>query len=260
MISHQSRFLTLVLFILVACESNRVSEDLGPQVTSEEIIRAQRKSLSGLDPYDIRQNQRVHRIETQEVISTQGSMKNLSREWVTTVVELNNTDDYRELVIIEEVFDREWDKDFIYKFKDVFYLPQLSSQQLLSQQKQSDFTLNQLVERLKTLSDSEGLEVTGMAFHNLQVREVSLSPPQLVKSSPNCKGLTECQLRADMITYDIVFQLSDESIQKHTVEWYISAQVPFFAGIMKQCATSLVPIDNARVLVKQCDEVVDFDF
>jgi len=82
----------------------------------------------------------------------------------------------------------------------------------------------------------------------------------LVKSEPDCKGIEGCRMTADMITYDVVFQMSDSSIQKHTVEWYVSPDAPYFAGIMKQCATTLLSVESARVLLKQCEEVVDFDF
>ena len=96
-------------------------------------------------------------------------------------------------------------------------------------------------------------------FRNLKKSEVVLVPPQKVKEAKNCKNIKGCRLIADRITYDIVFLMENDQTQTHNIEWLISSEVPFFAAILKQCASTLVPVDNLRVLVKQCNEVVDFN-
>lgn len=251
----------LLALFLLGCEDSPQQDELGPAVEMGDILDAQQKSLSKLDPYSVKEGERTHKIETQEVFSTQGSMKHLSKEWVTQVTEINHFDTYRELVILEKVSDREWDDDFIYEFKDVYFLPENLDVRQLSAKQHNLYQLNKTIERLRAQeSESHPVEITEMTFHNLNTNQVVLSPPELVKNHEQCKGLKPCQLTADMITYDVVFKMSDDSQQKHTVEMYVSDQAPFFSGIMKQCATTLVPIDQARVLVKQCDEVVDFDF
>ncbi len=248
-----------VLF-LFACEREVPQTNLGPQVSAQDIFNAQNKSLSRLDPYTIKKGQRVHKTETQEILSGQGPLKQMTKEWVTTVVEMNNEETFREIVTLQEVSDIEWEADFIYEFKNVYYLQQIDALRALDTLNQNSYQLNKMIEKLRPKELTNNVEVTGVAFHNLQTRKVPLSPPQLVKNGPDCKGIKGCRMDADLITYDVVFQMSDSSIQKHTVEWYVSPDAPYFAGIMKQCATTLLSVESARVLLKQCEEVVDFDF
>jgi len=248
------------IFLFMACEREVADAPLGPQVTPDDIWRFQNDSLRNLDPYKIQKGQRVHKIETQEILSGQSPIKQMSKEWVTKVIEINNEEAYREIVTLQEVSDSQWDEDFIYEFKNIYYLQQMDPLQALDTLHQNSYQLNKMIEKLKPKELQENVEVTGVAYHNLEKRKVTLSPPQLVKSEPDCKGIEGCRMTADMITYDVVFQMSDSSIQKHTVEWYVSPDAPYFAGIMKQCATTLLSVESARVLLKQCEEVVDFDF
>ena len=207
--------LSFLSVFLLSCEKEKKGNELGPQVEAVEIETAQNISLSKLDPYKIKQGQRVHKIETQE--------------------------------------------SFTYAFKNVLALPQKNQEAIKSYRFKKKLAKTLGLSPLANNRKVTEAEIEGVSFHNLAKREVILVPPELVLESEDCRGLSPCEIKADLITYDIVFHLSDGSRQKHQLEWYISPTVPFFAGILKQCATTLVPIEDLRVLVKQCLEVVDFN-
>ncbi len=252
-------FLIAICLLSLSCERDPVGNNRGPQTTPNDIIEAQNRSLAKLDPYQISMGQRVHFIESQEIISSQGPLKALSKEWVTEVTDVANEPSERVLTTYKTVTDKLWDENFVYVFKGIYSLPQVEALELLDQLDQSRYQLPKMVQQLKERSGAEESEITGVAFHNLIEQEVTIVPPDKVKNSTNCKNLTSCQIKGDRISYDIVFLMANGNTQTHNVEWLISSEVPYFAGILKQCSTSLVPVDTLRVLVKLCNEVVDFD-
>jgi hypothetical protein len=244
---------------VAACERNRTPPGLGPQTSAEAIERAQAKRLNSLDPYSIQQGQRVHFVESQEVISSQGPIKAYTKEWITEVTNVENNPETRILTTYKSVTDKTWDEDFVYIFKGTYFLQQLDALTLLDQLEDRRFYPSSVLQQLEKRSEQGTIEVEGIALHNLQEQSVSIVPPELVKNAKNCKNIVGCRIQGEQISYDVVFLMSDGSTQTHRVEWLFSAEVPYFAAILKQCSTSVFPIDNLRVLVKQCSEVVNFD-
>ncbi len=254
----------LFLLVLGCIKEPRPSSPLGPPTTVEEIEFVQSKSISKLDPYSVEPQQRVHGIETIEVISSQNPIKNLSQEWVVEVTEVENFENRRLLTTLKSVSDKTLTDQFVYEVKNVYAIPQLQGFQILQPLKINSEELlsflkeqNQKNSELNSFNQAED-SIEGIAFHNLKSQEVTLKAPPRVQKSKDCQGLSQCQMSADKITYDVVFLFNSGKTQTHNVEWFISHQVPFFAGILKQCATTIIPVDSARVLVKQCSEVVDF--
>lgn len=250
--------LIIVPLLFLGCQ--REPTKTAANYTSVSAIeRAQNKSLSKLNPYSIEKGQWIHFIETQEVISSQGSNSFLSKEWTTEVGQAEDLPEGPMITLFRKVTDYLLDEDFVYEFKEVlqFLPPEPVNQQSLNPLKDGYHTLSQTVGRLKEQNERQN-EITGISYQNLQVKRVVISPPEKVKNLPDCASISDCKLEGEQITYDVVFLFEDESTQRHTVEWLISAEVPFFAGLLKQCTTSFVPVDNLRVLVKQCRDVVDF--
>lgn len=249
----------LIGFTMLSCEREPLGNDSGSSVSATEIQLAQNRSLSKLNPYTVKAGQRIHHIETQEVISSQAPVKQLSKEWVTEVLEVENSESARYLTTSKQVTDKLYDKDFIYEFKNVYSLPQIETLSLLDQFNNNRYSMKSMLQNLSEQDQVEATEIQGVAYQNLSESRVSLVPPELVKDAKGCKSLQNCRIEADQIKYDIVFLLSDGTRRTHNIEWLISDQVPFFAAILKQCASTIVPLENLRVLVKQCNEVVDFD-
>lgn len=258
------RWILLILIAagLLSCDRKSPDNSRGPQTSLDAISSLQKSFINRLDPYSIEEGQRVHFIESQEIISSQGPIKALSKEWVTEVTEVENTPEERTITTYKTVIDKLWDKDFTYIFKGVYFLEQVETLRLLNQlddEKPNRYSMESHLQSLMENGRVEEKEITGIAFHNLVHQQVVLVPPEKVKNAANCKGFEGCRINADQITYDVVFLLSNDDTQTHRVEWIISQDVPFFAAILKQCSTTVIPVDNLRVLVKQCNEVVDFD-
>ncbi len=252
-------FLAALCLSLLSCEREPAKSNFGPPTSLQAIADAQQASILKLDPYSIQQGQRVHSIESQEVISSQGPAKLLSKEWVISVTHVEDFQEEHRITTHKEMTDKLWDKEFVYEFKDVISLPQLDSFSAFDPSGLDRYSLSNTLLRLREAGEVQEKDIDGVAFHNLQKQEVVLVPPELVKSASKCKGLPDCRIRADKISYDIIFRLTDGSTQRHTVEWFISAEVPFFAALLKHCATTVLPVESLRVLVKQCNEIVDFD-
>lgn len=258
------------LFIFSACiKEPPPSSPLGPLTSPTEIQNEQSKSLSQLDPYQIIAGEAVHGIDTIEIISSQRPVKSIAKEWIYEVTEIAHHPNRRVISTLKTVNDRIWDSSFDYEIKDVFKIPEHTADPLglshwiaetnLPQIESPLFTESELQTLAQKKAESNEDNVTGIQFYNLRNQQVSATPPEKVQARPNCAGLKECKIQADQITYDVVFQYESGKTQTHNVEWLISREVPFFAGILKQCATTLVPIEGARVLVKQCSEVIDFN-
>ncbi len=260
--------LTLLVWPILSCiKEPRASTPLGPQTTADEIEYEQYKSIAKLDPYSVQKNQRIHGIETIELISSQNPMKSISKEWTMEVTDVENYVDRRLLTTLKAVSDKADTDQFVYEIKNVYQIPQLNPLQVLNPLRLNLSEIKSYIDEQQNSPDitkqsttTEPDPITGIAFHNLKSQVIELNPPPKVQESENCQGLTNCKISADKITYDVVFLFKSGKTQTHNVEWFISQDVPFFAGILKQCATTIISIESARVLVKQCSEVIDFKF
>jgi hypothetical protein len=253
----RSLLVGLLSFGLLSCERDREAPiNLG--VSEKTIIAAQEKYLNELNPYTIEQGQRVHSIETQELITAQGPQKIVTKEWTTEVIEVDNDPETRFIKTHKQVIDRTWDEDFIYEFKSLYFLRQIDSLQLLDQLDLNRLSMSSLISRSLKANQVASEEVDGISFQNLNEQEVMLVPPELVKNSENCKGIPDCRIPANVMTYDIVLRMKDGTRRTQKIEWIISGEVPYFASLLKDCASTVLTIEGIRVLIKQCSEVVDF--
>lgn len=244
--------LALLVVAICSCQKKRTLP-ADNATTPEKILAAQDEALAKLDPYKIQSGQKVYKIESQEIFSSQEPIKALSKEWITEVTEIENSQFLRLITTNQQVVDHLKDKDFVYEFKNVLTLDQpeiISSQQEMGLYELFPNSLRQ---------SSESSEINSVSFQNLQVSEVTLVPPEAVAKASNCKNIQNCRIRADRISYDVLYRADDGNIVRFKNEWLISNQVPFFASILRQCVTNLVPYESQRLLVKQCREVVDFD-
>lgn len=251
-------FLILIISLL-SCDKKPINNNSGTPTSKSEIAAAQQQSLDKLDPYQIKQGQKVHFVDSQEIINGSNPIRTYNKEWVTEVTQLENSTAERVITTYKTVVDKHWDKDFSYTFKSVYHFPQMTNFELLDQLEDNRYQLNTLVQKLIEQKEVTEKSIQGIAYLNLKQKKVTVVPPQLVKNTKNCKGIKDCRLEADSITFDIVFLLNTGETQTHNIEWLISSDVPYFASILKQCAATVVAVDNLRVLVKQCTEVVDFD-
>lgn len=249
--------LILCFAMTVGCDKKLPNRDIGPQVSADEINIMVEKRLNQMNPYTIQLNQSTHKLESQEVITSGGVIRSYTKEWTTDVTELEEKKGDVLVTTLKMVHEKE-NGEFIYEVKNVYAFPQLQTRSLLEQLEKNDEGMENLVSELQQKAAEKEVTIVGVAYHNLKEKNVSVIPPPLVKNTKDCKGIPNCRINAYHITHDIVFLLSNGKTQTHNVEWVISAEVPFFAGVLKQCTSSLVPVNQVRVLVKQCREVVNF--
>ena len=253
--------LSLCLALLLgSCEQKAPQNELGPATTADAIGAAQRQSLLKLNPDQVKEGQSTHIAETQEVITSDGPIHGLLKEWTLEVAQREDFKSFFEITTLKKEIDYSTEDKPVFEFKNVFII---EKDNLKNHQAHKVRTL---AEKLSQAQYSElttkksAPEITEVSFHNLATQRVVMNPPENVSNSPDCRGLNPCKINADRIAYDIVFHFSDGSTRKHQIEWFISSEVPFFSAVLKQCATTLVPVEDVRVLVKQCQEVVDFSF
>jgi len=255
----------LVALTLLACDKPVSNEDdLGPQSSPSEIQRAQAEAVNGVRPEKILVGETAHFAETQELITSEGPVTRLLREWTVEVIEKEVLEqslvdqELLEFTTIRSLIDHNQVGKPVSKFKDLFVFLGLPNEA------KEDVESARLSLKLMGADSPAKVEkqivITDVSFHNLSSETVKIKPPELVEQRPGCGGIANCELEGRKITYDVVFRFSDGEIQKHQIEWLISHQVPFFSSILKQCATTLVKVDTLRVLVKQCQDAVDFSF
>ena len=251
--------LAIAAVILLGCDKPKDNRsELGEPTTVEAIQRAQNAAVSSLNPNSVKLGETSHMVETQEIVTTQGPLNSLVSEWVTRVQLIEELPEAVLLTITRDFIDHTDPDKPKYEFQDVLGFEKTKD---VSQTKAEDLSLSMRLFSSDTPAQkSESIQITNVTFHNLINQKVTVTPPPLVRDSTDCRGLSPCSITADQINYDIVFYMSDGTTAKHQVEWLISPQVPFFSAVLKQCASTIIPVDNVRVLVKQCQQVVDFTF
>ncbi|MCB0379261.1 MAG: hypothetical protein KDD33_12280 [Bdellovibrionales bacterium] len=252
--------LGLLLTLVNSCDEGAPEENFGPETTAEAIYKSQVESLLKLDPFAVKKGQSVHHLETQEIVTSAGPIKNIVKESTFEVLDYEELDISDVITALEKYIDYREEDQYTYEIKHVYYLGKKAtevSSKANIQAFEAKLAPKSLVPLDGEIDEEQILDVT---FHNLKKTQVVMVPPEKVLKDGRCRDLSPCEIKADLLTYDVVFHLDDGSSQSHQLEWYFSHQVPFFAGVLKQCATTLVPSNDLRVLVKQCREVIDFQF
>lgn len=252
-------WITLGLWQLLFIGCDRPQEnidDLGTEVMDWQIEQAQQAALSGLDPEKIQVGDIVYFVETQEVSTSDGPVTNLVSEHTIEVIDSRDEGERHLLTTLKTMVDHEKEERPIYKFENELAFQKIS-QEAGRSVAQNRLSLK-IMERDAPTNKSLAPVITDVTYHNLQVKREFSPPPVAVTKTEDCGGIFNCQLEVTSITYEIVFHFSDSTRQRHGMQWRISTEVPVFASILEQCATTLVPIENSRVLVKQCESLRDF--
>ena len=172
-----------LFFILSSCEAtNDNSDDLGPFTSPGQIEKAQSESVEQLSPDDIKVNQSVHFVESQEILTSQGPVKTLLTEWVTQVQEKELLENLILLTNFKTLVDYTLPDEPTFQFKEVVAFERIS------QKTRSDIANFNLSRRLFSsntpAAKAAEIEIFDVTFHNLQKTRVNLAPPELVANSP----------------------------------------------------------------------------
>ena len=97
-------------------------------------------------------------------------------------------------------------------------------------------------------------------YHNLNVSASSVSPPAAVQKQPNCGDVANCKINLHKVSFDMLVWSDPITPDKIHREFALSADVPYFANVMSECDSLLVPVGNLKTLVTLCSDVINFRF
>lgn len=239
--------LSFFLLSLAGCSKDSPSVPRVP-TTAEQINKAQQEALALIDPLKIKKGEFAYFIETQEIYTGQQDPSiSLMEEESLTVLDRVEGPGYLEITVQKEVIDHLLEGSPHSIFKDVFYV---STSPDIPEVPEEESQEEPPVEEPKE---------SPILFFNLKVADERISKPKKVIEKYPCATETECSINVKKISYDIVF--TDPAAPQTTkVETWVSSEVPYFASILKNCYTTVVSVETARPLVRQCKSVLDYQF
>jgi hypothetical protein len=104
--------------------------------------------------------------------------------------------------------------------------------------------------------DADGNRIT---CHDLKILRGVIDPPAAVQTQPNCGGVPNCQLNVAEISFDRVTWDKPEGT-KMNYRILVAQNVPYMAKELQFCQQLSVPVEDQRVLVTQCNTVVNFRY
>ena len=232
-------FLFPILLLQLGCFSDSPSVPRVP-TSAQEINKVQQDILANADPTKIQKGEFTYFIQTQEIYTGQQnpSVSLISEEGIT-ILDRQEGPGYIEFTVQKEIIDHLQEGSPHSVFKDVFYV---SSEPLPEEE-----------------TPEEGTPDPQIKFYNLVVRDEVFPKPAKVLEKEPCSKPEDCVLNVKKLSYDVVF-VDPENPQTTKVEAWLSDEVPYFATILKSCYSTIVSVDTARPLVRQCKSVFDYQF
>lgn len=116
------------------------------------------------------------------------------------------------------------------------------------------------INKYLTPFDTTPAPAPATTFHNLNVSVASVAPPLAVQQQPGCGGVPNCKISVSKISFDMLVWNDPATPDKIHREFSISGEVPFFANVMSECDSLLVPVGTLKSLVTLCSDVTNFRF
>lgn len=98
---------------------------------------------------------------------------------------------------------------------------------------------------------------------NLRSDTFMSDPPELVKARPNCDGIPNCKIRIKRVQFDLVLTTTENDgrtkvKQKALYSISFSPDLPYLARMTEWCYQGLGTLQNQKIPVKFCQNVLDF--
>lgn len=244
------KYLLFALFFLVFNNCSPDKQDVqAVPTTASDIDKAQKIAFGIKTPESILAGEFVYTLKTQQIFSSQEPTESLLDEQAITVVERNDFGNYIEFTIVKEHIDHTLPDSPVSKFKDVLLLK--IKEESSSPEQSSDGSDN-----LPELEDPSPIVVE---FFNLKVKQEQIRKPKLVTDRDPCDETNvSCLIDVSKITYDVRVTLPPELPRITSFETWISQDVPYLAAVLKNCFQTVLTIDSARPVIRQCTTVVDY--
>jgi hypothetical protein len=235
----------LVVFLSSCMKEPKFEQEFGPEVSAQEVDKAIRE-VETVSPYTIKQGEFAY-LERTTQVETQPAIVVLQRG--DTITEKTEDSDN-------------------YIFTIVSDLVELIDGQMKPSRKESTATLPKeqtgpVVHSmsLQSVHALDGTDAKKVTYHNLQKGSSFYPVPGLVQRRANCGGLSEklCMgpLPVTRLSFDKV-EWKGEVGTKTSFLFVFSKDIPYFASQLLGCAETMVPYQDQRVHVTQCEEIKDF--
>lgn len=245
-----------LIFIAGCSKDEEASSDI--PATPEDIMDAQDKALGDADPLQIKAGQFVYILKTQELHSSQEPIENLIEETAITVTEREEFGDYFDVTVIKEIVDYVQPDKPHYKFKNIYSIDYPAPFETDFAPKASkEHLMKQMSDKVKALAGEDEAEVN---YYNLKVEKVKMSPPSKVLEHHPCAEGADCRINVTKLFFDVIVSIPGEDPQRNQFELWASSEVPYFATILKSCVMTVIKVDTALPLIRQCESVYDYRF
>jgi len=265
-------FLLAPLSLLGSClKAPEITQDLGPEVSTEKITSALLSAWGDIDPNTLEKNNFVAIDRTQKILDISG--ETVVFQVGFTIIDKKESEDkgsyiYDILQQTNEITQGQSKLSSLLRTVSVPKSnPQIQSTSKLPLSIMSASNLQAL--SIEVFSSFLNACISGQSYtascHNLIESEELVPPPDKVKDAPNCGGLPDCKIRVKTISFDRKVTIRNKetsSNQTESIHFQIrlSPDVPFLARVMESCFRGMVQVPNStqRVLVTLCDRVQDF--
>ena len=265
-------------FSLVACQGDEGAPvDYGPAVPQASIDKALNAPLANVDPLKIQLGQFTDIIQSQtiaakayqttgEVGTTVVALDDQATQIVFTIIE--KTVSYSDNKIVARELTRIAQKPPI----PAVVTPQQSAQgprlnshwyfDVFSQNRKDPFINNMILfmNKYLTVLAETPMATKPTSFHNLSIHSSAEAPPAAVQKQTNCGDVPGCKINLTKVSFDMLVWSDPSGPDKIHREFLLSPDVPYFANVMSECDSLLVPVGNMKTLVTLCSDVVNFRY
>lgn len=286
MITHFVLSLSIPFFISITLgcikQPELTTPMLGEESSFEELDQIIDEALENLNPYSIRQGQRVLREQFMTVELPPRQKMGLQ---LTTVTQVKLFSDVF-FILYQDEIQNFFDEEPVWLVEEVITLPPVSCandvaksnainlnfpiiplrQKTKARLKNQSINLSLLKKLQMQKTQLQKKEATAMSeqpiirisLHNLSSQKTMWPIPDFIQSRPQCGGVPNCQMPATEISYRLALWTSDTEYESFDSKLIVSTDAPYFGLVLSDCREQQPIIGDRDYFIRVCDEVSDF--
>lgn len=113
----------------------------------------------------------------------------------------------------------------------------------------------------KICKETLGYDSCEIKCFNLKVSEEMRPAPELMKTQPNCGGLSNCTMKVKTVSFDwAAYYKKGETTEKQKVNYSVSItpDLPFFSRVTDYCYRALASAGDQKALVTVCSRLANY--
>lgn len=251
------------LFVMVLAGSCMqkpdLSEDNGPQATPQEVQQALIAAWGGADPLDMKVDEFVG-IDKEVIIEAQPPRLVLQDGKTISRAEDQGAD--RVFTILQQSLEINGEQQNLSTSERTVAVEKsvAASHEISPMNAALPLSLEKMQQLFLTCVPSAEWKV---ACHNLKVSEETVPAPAAVAGRVGCEGLTNCQWRKKVVSFDMIVDFLDPETntrskvkQVYTIK--MSHDAPFLSRITDMCFQGVGTFQGTPYLATVCEKVVNF--